>query len=437
MKNLLLLLSAIAALSSCSNDISDDMSVKNEINERKVYNNTFRVPLNDALKVADDVMKVLETKETRSSKTVLRSIKSVDYTVLKPKNNVRTRNGVSACEPDTILYMVNFEDNKGFAILGADKRVGCVYAISPEGNINVKDTIFNKGLKYALASINYSVTKTLDEYINGSETICGWPYEQGVYDVKMTPSVNVKPMLAEPVRSWWQRYPYNTYCFTKDGEQAVTGCSAIAVAQIMSYYEWPKVLNGENYDWNEMKFNWFDQDMLARFIHNLGNSNFLNIVYGKEQSAASFNNILKTFTNTGYEGVNSTSSIAINIMKLWLTSKLDPSDNTYGGPLLMIGVESTKKSEHIWVIDGFLQNDIYWRYSGIDDNWKLWGEDYPLFHCVWGWRGYSNGYFYLESENNASFSGSPFAIGDGDNGYAIDGNYNKGLKALIGFKPKK
>ena len=58
---------------------------------------------------------------------------------------------------------------------------------------------------------------------------------------------NISPMLNT---RWGQHAPYNKFCFTSTGEQAVTGCLAIAVAQIAAYYQHPTSFNGHSYDWD-------------------------------------------------------------------------------------------------------------------------------------------------------------------------------------------
>lgn len=49
-------------------------------------------------------------------------------------------------------YILNFEDNAGFAIVSADRRRNDLYAISDEGSLHLSDTLENAGLNWYLNS---------------------------------------------------------------------------------------------------------------------------------------------------------------------------------------------------------------------------------------------------------------------------------------------
>ena len=66
---------------------------------------------------------------------------------------------------------------------------------------------------------------------------------------------------------WGQKSPYNKFCFTSNGSQAVTGCVPTAYAILMHYHKWPDCANekkvyhsgtgesimlGHNYEWDNM-----------------------------------------------------------------------------------------------------------------------------------------------------------------------------------------
>lgn len=83
---------------------------------------------------------------------------------------------------------------------------------------------------------------------------------------------------------------------------------------------------------------------------------------------------------------------------------------------------------HTWVIDGFVQ------YKTVS-NQIVGGETIHdiLYHCVWGWSGVSNGYFYWAQTN--SFSGNPIEDDDNSGNMTIP-NLNE-VKYLGGFIPNR
>ena len=52
---------------------------------------------------------------------------------------------------------------------------------------------------------------------------------------------------------WGQRSPYNNAAPLIEGQRALTGCVATAIAQVMAYHEKPSGYNGVSYNWSEMK----------------------------------------------------------------------------------------------------------------------------------------------------------------------------------------
>lgn len=76
----------------------------------------------------------------------------------------------------------------------------------------------------------------------------------------------VAPLLGEI--SWGQGEPFNLLCPTlSNGERAVTGCVATAMAQIMMYYKYAEGQESISYEWNgqtlSADFGKYDWDLMA------------------------------------------------------------------------------------------------------------------------------------------------------------------------------
>lgn len=81
---------------------------------------SHRVSVKDALRQLDNVLDILDTP-TRGEKRTVREVLAHS-----PR---RTRSGGSNSIPDTLLYIVNFDDDQGYAILAADSRLEPVLAL--------------------------------------------------------------------------------------------------------------------------------------------------------------------------------------------------------------------------------------------------------------------------------------------------------------------
>lgn len=338
-----------------------------------------------------------------------------------------SRSGSNENIPDTLLYLINYNDDKGFALMGADKRLQEIYAISDEGELNFSDTIDNTGLRIFFEMTRENITRALNVDTSNIRVteIFGHPTILKI-DSK------VEPYLWPEVSKWNQNYPFNKYCYTADGQQAAVGCTAVAVAQIMSFYNCPKELDGEKLTWRTMKKG-NDNDAVAKLMRKLGNSDLLNISYGTGLSTAKFTNTTRTFLQMGYEDVlGYTNYFNDYVARDWLTT-----EGKYG-PILMSGADRNGNG-HSLVIDGYIRNAIYANGSADKEEYYFWNYDDTLYHCVWGFGGKSNGYFYFVHYDNGVdnyFGGPPVLVGPGDNSDNLPYTFTNRIQFSSGFTPK-
>lgn len=124
MKKVLLSLAVVAvAAASCQKDVVyNDTPKENESVEL-----TATRSYDEALKIAESALSLLEGEDTRSAKK--RVIKRMEgQTVLRPV----TRGSETAEEP--IMYVFNNENDEGFTIVAANRSVDPVIAVTEEGN---------------------------------------------------------------------------------------------------------------------------------------------------------------------------------------------------------------------------------------------------------------------------------------------------------------
>lgn len=200
MKKLLLLLTTMLILSACS-----------QIEEapsppicKQTSTNPHRVELSAALRGADKLFKAIDgVSSTRSG----RHISTVHYSVVASTRATEDNN------IDTIAYIVNYDNDGGFAILGADDRISPVLAISDEGRFDINDTIDNKPLaQWVRSALSVSFMRLdepqIDEFNGPVDSIVPPNFGDRVLDTV----INAGPWLNPYVRRWSQSANFNADC---------------------------------------------------------------------------------------------------------------------------------------------------------------------------------------------------------------------------------
>ena len=191
--------------------------------------------LDEALAYADEWFAQMD-EPTRSEG---RRVRNVEYV----RSTTRTRAG----DTDTLMYLVNYEDNAGFALLGRPATSKAIYAISEEGSLEMSDTVYNKPLALFMASAREDAQISLPN----SLTIPGTPpWDKLIHPQRLVRWVH--PLLPENVSKWSQEAPYNRDCPDVDGKKGVVGCGLLAVGMLMAYYKYPKKLGNLNLDWENI-----------------------------------------------------------------------------------------------------------------------------------------------------------------------------------------
>lgn len=227
---------------------------------------------------------------------------------------------------------------------------------------------------------------------------------------KFISDAQVSPKLWQNVRLWSQKYPYNKYCPFLKKDSTVVGCTALSIAQVMSYYSWPTKVGSLSIPWRSMKMG-RNVDAIAKLLARLGKSDLLDIHYGKTASGADSANYQRTFLAMRYE----------NPGNFKVFTEASVRDALSSGPILVIGSNIFGTSGHSWVMDGYATN-----VENVSDK-------STLYHCVWGWGGKSNGYFYWNYNILAS-NVVGLDINDNYNGYQAAKHELMDLHFMSNFK---
>lgn len=152
MKKLFLLCLTVAALSACADNPATE---RVDVNPAATIDDTFAVPLHEAIGAMDEVMNKIYGPERE------RAIASVEIL----KGGGLTPSGFAL--PENVAYIVNFTNNAGYAILGADRRLIPVLRLAESGTMTVK-----RMLETGLAEEIYSMFERMETRIVG----CDWEY---------------------------------------------------------------------------------------------------------------------------------------------------------------------------------------------------------------------------------------------------------------------
>lgn len=356
--------------------------------------NPYRKSLGDALGSAEMIFAdISEKPQTRAS----RQIESVQ--IIGNNNGTLTRSGEE--NTDTMFYLVNYADDQGFALLSADRRTKPVYAISDEGELNLSDTTFNKGLalfmENAIADYECSVTENpKGPFIPNDSIDINNPYLPKD-DYEYTLIYHVKPILKHYPSRWNQMFPFNKYVVANEGGTYPVGCVAVALAQLCSAAGGPIHFEGRTLDWNLINqtstsdSNSKGMDDLAFFMWKAGDK-YLKMDYKIGQSGAKFGKIHSFLCDMNF---NSSGQLTYNGSV--------PND---AYPVAICGRPSSGKGGHAWILDGGLSYKI-------TGNMCEGGYAYFHFeHCVWGWGGSGNGYYSWNP--NCGFGSAPHHYGEDD-----------------------
>ena len=363
---------------------------------------THRVRLSKALEIAAEKVGSLDG-ETRSTPRV---VKSTELYIAKHA----TRSGESSNEVS--FYIINYEDNGGFALVSTDSRTTPIYAYSDRGSLSASDFEESPGLQifmegaipyYEDEIANYSIEIPLppgplnpiipDSLDDGRAKLV-----DGEWCWSVTHVVNhrVNPLLST---IWHQDFPYNYVCVQNTGIPDVkVGCVPVAIGQIAAYHRHPATFNGYTFHWDEMLENGYipfhditstasvDIGNLLWLIGDAGNANYKSEGTGINPELA--DDLIAEL------GFDCSSLIAFSQESII-------SDINDTQPVYARGTPSAGGNGHAWVIDGYDYDETIVRYYIASPPYRLHKTSRTqtpvLFHINMGWDLIFNGYF-LETE---------------------------------------
>ena len=418
---LLLLLAAMLFTMNSCNYNENQLSV-NTTDAGKEEIVDGKIPLSRAISNADFIF-----RNTEGFGAKARKVKSVDVLTTSNTKSVaaNTRSGIGD-EEQPVAYVVNYDNNEGFAILAADTKLPPVIGIGDEGNFNTQgfiDFVRNKTTRTSSNEIN-PAQEVQYAIVNNSLLLPPGTIEPGPTDcVDTTIVLKCLPL----VRTKWGQYdPYNCYAPPYQDlfyiGTSAAGCVPVAGAQVIAslcyHHNWrPTTQLSEEYivDWealSRMIFNGIisfepntyssDATNVAKLIRAVGED--VNAVYNKETKAytISLSSTFQTLgiSSTRYGSKNSEIPITESDIFNMINYKNFPVN---AQAYHYVGDEQEGGSDyvgHAFVLDGWLRLE----YSQVKVNATTDGasitntqRNFELVHVNFGWDGRCDGYYIPEA----------------------------------------
>lgn len=388
---------ALVFTASCTKSV-DLMA---DCHQESVVESQFSVSETEAISMLSKDLDAIYGEGDRTRAASARRIKNIKG--VKFNRALSTRGVSMPDDVSNLLYVVEFEDGQGSAVLGADKRVEPVFAILDRTVLTAEDiensmssdadrndlATFVAGMIYSSAMSQLETNATALPPVDIKTTRYETRYDTIGYEKKL-PLLNTK---------WHQRHPFNSDC----PNNCPAGCGVIAGAQIMKYYQYPNPLvvdgqtflwtNIDNYTYPNISLREMDVEQIGGFIHALGQK--MKAKYNAGGTNTFTIDVISTFRNLGY----STSGI-----KQYNTTAII-DEIRMNRPVYMHG--ASENDGHFWVIDGLLCYTVKeWLYEIETDPHKIpYGSDGVVnktlvnttsvgrLHCNYGWSGQCDGYY--------------------------------------------
>ncbi len=415
MKKIFTLLAALMVFAACQKEEGCEPVVKRAL-PRSEY-----LSYAEAVDIATEAASMLESPN-QSRSAIERRVK-LDGVTCRVKN--ATRSGESA---DSLYYVVNYEDEAGFALVAARRDAPVqLLAVIEAGNYSAGETTENEGFNMYVKAMENSIENTRSGHILKDSIFIknSWYETEEVYsswDV-VYPLVNVRWGQGY-VRDWNNtydpQYPYNKYCISKTDSVSYAGCVITALAQIMSQHKQPSwyILNyvGQNQlktiDWDVMSaciggpyYNWdvTDADEIALWFRQIGD--IADAEYTPDGTSASGEDARRVLYAYNYS-YSTLKHYDYDIVRKELQAGRSVYIQGFGETLNTKG--EVERNGHAWVVDGYKSR------TGTFRTYEVFpllvviepGEttvrrelvreetyEFCYLHNNWGYDGFCNGYF--------------------------------------------
>lgn len=373
-----------------------------------------KISKEQALKNLYGELKIIDA-ETRSGKDA-RKVKSI-----KELRGAITRSGNAIA--DDLLYIVEFEEEQGSAIVAADTRLDPVIAVLDSSVITEEDFASNntEDISVYMASL---ISNYADNTISTMNSSVPRPFEPEGIDTLVL--YDIAPQLKT---KWHQYSPFNDKCVEVYGNDKVAGCWPIALAQFI-YHKFlgsTLLINGTSYNINRLSELEYGKpaasttakEAAASLLYDIGIG--INAKYKSGATSATINDAISFVRNTLRVG---------GAYQMSYDSSTVFSQLYYGKVIPIQGMRSNGNTGHAWIIDGGNHFEVTGgRIINLDGTVEEQTIVYKKVHCNFGWSGLSDGY-YTEGIFDTSAVNYDYEPSIGDRVSSGGGNYNTSITII-------
>lgn len=371
---------------------------------------------------------------TRGSARTIKNIESITYGELfgdKTRNEI---DSINKFITDTALYVVNFTNNSGYALLkpnveqynpddwGTNQQNTTpisLLAITESGSLTADQiTAYGNDIDNSDFSISDFYVEADDDYLIGganadefvSRLAVNYTYNKNNYEENLgdiAAYVEIDKIAHEKVdpllkTKWRQRAPFNYYFPLKDNgvTKHPAGCIPIAVAQIVTFFRNVDL----SYHFGVTQHTWIDIE--EEIYERNDTTTYNDIRYSTAKiikRMADHIGVKYNYGTKNHKGTFATPRMAQKYLEDYLGYDVERKVEGRGSkrlkeivsslndnkPVLMAAIG--KGSGHAWVVDGYMQN----QYSSDSDK----TTDYYI-HCNFGWGGVSDGWYLIGMLSN-------------------------------------
>lgn len=474
MKKLLIFVGLLSLLSFMSCD-NEPVAAKNETSRNSGANEKLR-SIEEAIDIANTSASLFFGSETSRGYSPR---KAGEVKVIRGKWSRST-------DSDTLLYIVNYEDSAGFAVIAANRSIEPLFAVTESGFYDGTETGCDGFDMYMDLALEFVRVDTLIPRVpghGGDKPVTpgggntrdttglitvypggegggntpqpnpgGTPYQtretdQVTWIVNQQPKITNRWSQEDVEEHYWGDY-WGIYCKNK-----TVGCGPLAAAMVMSYYERPTQFSGSYYEEYRngqsqgMKVQEFSVDWSLIKRHNVRKD--LYNMCGCYDGTTTHNMIARLGRHIGFIaranykfGNPNTTGVTMDNLRnamIHYGFNCEKTADYKGEKLENIGtgvaiIGGDDYSEgHACVLDGVKRyrtvHTVYYREKDSDP-WKVMSRNSSLLHFNhfnWGW-----GYAYVGWFNDNVFQGN--LCSDPDQSSNMSGNasnYNHNVKFFI------
>ena len=431
-------------LTACTRDF-DKFDVRNPIPAEDANSINFTIPIEEAIEELNSVLDAIDEQQMAAGGGAMvmamnnrRQIDKVSVVYsnmpILQKGSTTSPTGMQKAPAttykDSLLYVVDFKDNKGCAVLAADRRIPeMVLAITETGSFNnmdsnmfpptykqgmYADSELMKGFSLYNAEVDdYYVASNFISPLDFCKDYANFHIQAKYKDLNVVPKTalyckigewKIKEKIAPMLTTNWHQgspfndeAPYRRWFPWQEPKRSPAGCFPIAIAQILAYHEKISVSNGYKLDWKNIKENlcvYNKSDNKGVTYENMRGIAYLLqslSIYCRAKHTPDFtfvfpHNARKTmaiFYGNATTHCSYDNDVVYNMLK-------------NNKPVLVCAISGIVDG-HAWVIDGYLlrtkeiKNTII-NESGDKCVFSTY-ENQQLVHCNWGWVGSCNGYY--------------------------------------------